>query len=100
MKRRDILGILSGAAAMRTLAGHAQERVRRIGVLMSQPASDPVAQARSAAFLQGLQELGWANGRNVQIEHRWDLNEADIRRNAADLVALAPDVILTTGGIS
>jgi len=69
-------------------------------VLMSQPAGDPVAQARSAAFLQGLQELGWTIGRNVQIEHRWDLDEADYRRNAAELVALAPDVILTTGGIS
>jgi putative ABC transport system substrate-binding protein len=85
---------------MMPLAAHAQERVRRVGVLMSQPASDPVAQARSAAFLQGLQELGWTNGRNVQIEHRWDLNEADNRRNAAELVALAPDVIVTTGGIS
>jgi putative ABC transport system substrate-binding protein len=67
---------------------------------MSQPAGDPVAQARSAAFLQGLQELGWTIGRNVQIEHRWDLDEADHRRNVAELVALAPDVILTTGGIS
>jgi putative ABC transport system substrate-binding protein len=85
---------------MMPLAAHAQERVRRVGVLMSQPASDPVAQARSAAFLQGLQELGWTNGRNVQIEQRWDLNEADNRRNAAELVALAPDVIVTTGGIS
>ena len=82
------------------LAARAQERVRRIGVLMGQSASDPVAQARSAAFLQGLQELGWTIGRNVQIEHRWDLDEADYRRNAAELVALAPDVILTTGGIS
>jgi putative ABC transport system substrate-binding protein len=63
-------------------------------------ADDPVAQARSAAFLQGLQELGWTIGRNVQIEHRWDLDEADHRRNVAELVALAPDVILTTGGIS
>jgi putative ABC transport system substrate-binding protein len=59
-----------------------------------------VAQARSAAFQQGLQELGWTIGRNVQIEYRWDLDEADFRRNAAELVALAPDVILTTGGIS
>jgi putative ABC transport system substrate-binding protein len=82
------------------LAARAQERVRRIGVLMSQPAGDPVARARSAAFLRRLQELGWTIGRNVQIEQRWDMDEADFRSNAADLVALAPDVILTTGGIS
>jgi putative ABC transport system substrate-binding protein len=74
--------------------------MRRIGVLMSQPAGDPLAQARYTAFLQGLQELGWAVGRNVQIEHRWDLDPVDYRRNVAELVALAPDVILTTGGIS
>jgi putative ABC transport system substrate-binding protein len=82
------------------LVAGAQQRVRRIGVLMSQPASDPVAQARSTAFLQGMQDLGWTIGGNVQIEHRWDTEEADIRRNAAEMVALAPDVILTTGGIS
>jgi len=69
-------------------------------VLMSQPEGDAVAQARSAAFQQGLQELGWKIGRNVLIEQRWDMNEADFRNNAAELVALAPDVILTTGGIS
>ena len=100
MKRREFITLLGGAAAAWPLAARAQERVRRIGVLMSQPAGDPVAQARSAAFLQGLQELGWTIGRNVQIEHRWDLDEADHRRNVAELVALAPDVILTTGGIS
>jgi putative ABC transport system substrate-binding protein len=100
MRRRDLLAVLSGAATLWPLAASAQERVRRIGMLMSQPAGDPVAQARNAAFLQGLQELGWTVGRNVHIEHRWDLNEADHRRNAAELVALAPDVIVTTGGIS
>jgi putative ABC transport system substrate-binding protein len=101
MRRRAFLGALGGAAAM-PLAARAQqpERMRRVGVLMSQPAGDPLAQARYAAFLQGLQEVGWTVGRNVQIEHRWDLNPADYRRNVAELVALAPDVILTTGGIS
>jgi putative ABC transport system substrate-binding protein len=99
MKRRDFITLLGGAAAWPVMAW-GQERVRRIGVLMGQPAGDPVAQARSAAFLQGMQDLGWTIGRNVQIEHRWDTDEADIRRNAAELVALAPDVILTTGGIS
>jgi putative tryptophan/tyrosine transport system substrate-binding protein len=99
MKRREFIGLVGGTAAWPLMAW-GQERVRRIGVLMGQPAGDPVAQARSAAFLQGMQELGWTIGRNVQIEHRWDTDEADIRRNAAELVALAPDVILTTGGIS
>jgi putative ABC transport system substrate-binding protein len=100
VKRREFLGVFGGAAAMWPFAARGQERVRRIGVLMGQPAGDRVAQARSAAFLQGMQDLGWTIGGNVQIEHRWDTDEADIRRNAAELVALAPDVILTTGGIS
>src|SRR5258708_29861017 len=102
MRRREFITLLGGAAAASPLAARAQqgERMRRVGVIMSQPAGDPVAQARSAAFLQGLQELGWTIGRNVQIEDRWDLDEADHRRNVAELVALAPDVILTTGGIS
>jgi putative ABC transport system substrate-binding protein len=99
MKRREFIGLVGGAAAWPVMA-RGQERVRRIGVLMSQPVGDPVAQARSAAFRQGLQELGWTIGRNVQIEQRWDMAEADFRKNAAELVALAPDVILTTGGIS
>src|SRR5262249_9978267 len=90
------------AAGARSPAAHrpAASGLPAVGLTMSQPAGDPVAQARSAAFLQGLQELGWTIGRNVQIEHRWDLDEADYRRNVAELVALAPDVILTTGGIS
>jgi len=102
LRRREFITLIGGAAAAWPLAARAQqrERMRRIGVLMSQPAGDPVAQARSEAFQQGLQELGWTIGRNVQIEYRWDLDEADFRRNAAELVALAPDVILTTGGIS
>ena len=79
--------------------GVGQERLRRVGVLMGQAANDPVSQARNAAFLQGLQELGWMIGRNVEIEYRWDPDDVDIsRRNAEDLVALAPDVILATGG--
>jgi putative ABC transport system substrate-binding protein len=102
LRRREFITLIGGAAAAWPLAAPAQqrERMRRIGVLMSQPAGDPVAQARSEAFQQGLQELGWTIGRNVQIEYRWDLDDADFRRNAAELVALAPDVILTTGGIS
>ena len=78
-----------------------QERLRLIGVLPGQAATDPVSQARNAAFLQGLQELGWMIGRNVEIEYRWAPGDVDNRRrNAEDLVALAPDVILATGGVN
>ena len=72
--------------------------MRRIGVLMAAAADDPDAQARIAAFLQGLQQLGWTDGRNVRIDYRWAAGNADdIRKYAAELVALAPDVILATG---
>ena len=101
IRRREFITLLGGAVAAWPVAARAQERVRRIGVLMGQPAGDPVVQARNAAFLQGMQELGWTVGRNVQIEYRWDSGDADqTRRNATELVALAPDVIPTTGGSS
>jgi putative ABC transport system substrate-binding protein len=71
------------------------ERIRRIGVLINQAANDPQFQARNAAFVQGLQKLGWLVGRNVRIDYRWGPVDADgLRRYAAELVALAPDVIL------
>ena len=99
MRRREFITLIGGAAVAWPLAARTQERVRRIGVLMGQAANDPVTQARNAAFLQGLQELGWAVGRNVQIEYRWAPGDVDIgRRNAEELVAFAPDVILATGG--
>ena len=101
MKRREFITLLGGAAAAWPLAARAQqgERMRRIGVLMSTAADDPEGQARIAAFLQGLQQLGWTDGRNVRIDIRWAAGDADrIRRYAAELVALAPDVILATGG--
>jgi len=98
MKRRAFIALLGGAAAW-PLAARAQgERVRRIGVLMGQAANDPEGQARVAAFLQGLQELGWTVGRNVRIDFRWGAGNADrIRRDATELVALAPDAILAPG---
>jgi len=72
--------------------------MRRIGVLAPYPESDPLAQARNAAFLQGLQEAGWTNGLNVRIDYRWGSGDADQnRRNATELVALSPDVILAVG---
>ena len=82
------------------LVAHAQqpERVRRIGVLSGLAANHPDTQALNAAFLQGLQQLGWTDGRNVQIEYRWGAGNADnIRKYATELAALAPDVILVTG---
>jgi putative ABC transport system substrate-binding protein len=97
MRRRDFITLLGGAAAWPIAAG-AQERVRRIGVLLNVAADDPEGQARNAAFLQGLQELGWTVGRNVRVDYRWGAGDADLRRRyAAELVALAPDVILTNG---
>jgi putative ABC transport system substrate-binding protein len=100
VKRRELIALLGGAAATWPLAARAQqpERMRRIGVLNGQSADDPDAQANIAAFLQGLQQLGWTDGRNVRINHRWGAGDpAGIRRYAAELVALAPDVILATG---
>ena len=94
---------LGGAAATWSLTARAQQadRVRRIGVLMSLAADDPQGQARLTAFLQGLQELGWTDGRNVRIDYRWAANDADrYRTYAAELLALAPDVILANGSQS
>jgi putative ABC transport system substrate-binding protein len=96
VKRRSFITLLGGAAAW-PLAAHAQqpERMRRIGVLMPNAADDPEYQARITAFLQGLAQLGWIDGRNVRIDTRWGVGDADrIRKYAAELVALAPDVIL------
>ena len=98
MSRREFIGFLASSAASWPSAAHAQlpERVRRIGVLMAINADDPESKARLAAFVQGLQQLGWIVGQNVTIEYRWAGANADnIRRYAGELVALAPDVILS-----
>jgi hypothetical protein len=71
MQRRAFIPLLGGAAAAWPLAARAQERVRRIGVLSGAAETDPEIQARNAAFLQALQQLGWTDGRNVRIDHRW-----------------------------
>ena len=100
MKRREFITLLGGAAVAWPLAARAQqpERMRRIGVLLPATADDPEFQARVGAFLQGLALLGWTIGRNVRIDTRWaTANAADIRRHAAELAALAPDVILVHG---
>ena len=101
--RREFITLLGGAASAWPLAVSAQqgERVRRIGVLMTTAADDSEGQARISAFLQGLQQLGWIDGRNAQIDARWSEGDADrARKYAAELVVLAPDVILATGSFS
>jgi putative ABC transport system substrate-binding protein len=100
MKRREFITLVGGAAAAWPLAARAQQgkRMPRIGALMPWGASDPQVQARYTAFLQGLQQLGWTVGNNVQIDSRWSVgNEDDTRKYAAELIALAPDVIFAAG---
>src|SRR5215510_2681524 len=98
MRRREFISLLGSVGAAWPLAARAQqqERVRRIGVLMPSAADDPAFQARMTAFVQGLAQLGWIDGRNVRIDTRWGVADADrIRKYAAELLAFAPDVILT-----
>ena len=102
MRRREFLGILGGAAAWPIVSKAQQaERVRLVGVLNILASDDPEGQARTAVFEQTLQELGWAVGRDLKIETRQIGADLDsLRRYAAELVALAPDVILSIGSIS
>ncbi|MGC1876264.1 MAG: ABC transporter substrate-binding protein [Pseudolabrys sp.] len=99
MRRREFITMLGGAAVAWPLAARAQqpERVRRIGVLMYLPADDAEGQARLAAFTQALTQLGWSDGHNLRIDTRYATAD-DIRRHAAELAALAPDVILAGTG--
>jgi putative ABC transport system substrate-binding protein len=102
MKRREFITLLGGAAAW-PLAAWAQQppRLRMIGALMNLTADNPLSHLQLAAFAQGLQEAGWAIGRNVRIEYRFGAGDGELyRKYAAELVALAPDVILTVGGTS
>jgi putative tryptophan/tyrosine transport system substrate-binding protein len=102
MQRRQFIALLGGAATW-PLAARAQERerMRRIGVLMNRAADDAEGQARLAAFRQALQQLGWSEGRNVQIDIRWGEDDPERERKyAAELVALAPDVVLASGTMS
>jgi putative tryptophan/tyrosine transport system substrate-binding protein len=101
MKRRGFITLLGGVAAW-PLAARVQqpERIRRVGVLMSSAANDREAPARIASFLGGLQQLGWIEGRNIRIDIRWAAGDLDFnsKKYAAELVALAPDVLLATAG--
>ena len=100
MRRREFITLLGGTAVAWPLAARAQQggRVRRVGALMNVAADDPESSLRVAAFAQGLQELGWTVGRNVRIDWRWNADRERHPAYAAELLALAPDVLLTTGG--
>ena len=101
MRRRDFIKVIAGSAAAWPLAAVAQqqERVRRIGVLMNIAENDPEAAVRVLAFVRGLAERGWTLGGNLQIEYRWAAGNANLyRKYAPELFALAPDVLLATGG--
>jgi putative ABC transport system substrate-binding protein len=103
VRRRDFIKFVAGSAAAWPLGARAQqpEQVRRIGILMNRAANDAEGQARLALFRQALQDLGWSEGRNVQIDIRWGEDKTDLERKyAAELVALAPDVILASGTVS
>ena len=100
MRRRDFVRAIVGSAAAWPLTARAQQqdRMRRIGVLLPGAADNAIFQARMAAFLGGLQQLGWTDGRNVRIDTRWYAGDADlIRKYAGELVALGPDVVMTFG---
>src|SRR5262249_39940565 len=108
MRRREFITLLGGAAASYAscyaswpLAVRAQERMRRVGVLSNPGPDDAEMQGRTGALAQGLQEWGWTVGRNLQIDYRWSNGDAErLRVHAAELVALAPDVVLATSGVS
>jgi putative ABC transport system substrate-binding protein len=103
MKRREFISLLGGAAVAWPLAAQAQqgERMRRIGVLLGQPANDPQSKSAVAAFVHVLQQSGWIEGRNMRLEVRWaGGNAEDIRKYAAELIALSPDVIVVSGTAS
>jgi putative tryptophan/tyrosine transport system substrate-binding protein len=98
MRRRDFVRAIVGSATAWPLTARAQqvEHVRRIGVLLPWAADNAIFQARMAAFLEGLQQLGWTDGRNVRIDTRWSAGDADLmRKYAGELVALRPDVVMT-----
>jgi putative tryptophan/tyrosine transport system substrate-binding protein len=103
VRGREFITLLGGAAVAWPRAAYAQQadRMRRVGVLLNRAADDPEEQARVAAFLQQLQELGWTDGRNVRVDYRWAAADANRSRTyAAELVALAPDVILASASQS
>src|SRR5262245_33857613 len=103
MHRRDFIKVIAGSAVTWSLTAGAQqpEQMRRVGILMNRAASDAEGQARIATFKQGLEQLGWNEGRNIRIDIRWGEDKSELERKyAAELVALAPDIILASGTVS
>jgi ABC-type uncharacterized transport system substrate-binding protein len=103
LKRREFITLLGGAAAAWPVAARAQQlqRMRRIGMLMAWPESDSEAQARAVALREELQTLGWTEGRNLHIEYRWGaINPDAVKMHAAELIDLAPDVIVTSNTVA
>jgi putative ABC transport system substrate-binding protein len=103
MRRREFITFVGSTAVAWPLAARAQQsdQMRHIGVLMNRASSDPVGQARVVAFKKRMQELGWSEGRNVQIDVRWGEDDVDLeQKNAAQLIALAPDIIFASGTLS
>jgi len=102
MRRREFISFIGGAAAWPITAGAQQsDRMRRVGLLTGQRPEDAENKARRAAFEQGLQQLGWTPGRNVRIDYRFSRGDAvTSRKQAEELVALAPDVIVSSGSFS
>jgi putative ABC transport system substrate-binding protein len=103
MQRRQFVILLGGAVAISPLAIRAQDaaRARRIGMLIGIGRDAPDAQLNYAAFLQSLQQLGWTNGQNVRVEVRWGAGDVNLmRQNAAEIIALKPDVVVTTGSLN
>src|SRR5262245_54653353 len=99
MRRREFIKLLGGALAAWPLAARAQQGVwwRHMAMLLNAPSDDTEFQVWVGAFRQALQELGWTDGRNIRIDYRWGAGDADKRKYAAELVALAPDVIVAPG---
>src|SRR5215469_1857551 len=100
IRRREFIATFGSAAAAWPLAARAQQRARipRLGILLTQAADDSEQEVSKAAFLQGLQEAGWSVGRNLRIDTRWSAGDANrMRTYAAELIALAPDVIFAGG---
>ena len=101
MRRREFIALVGAVACPPAVRAQEPQRTRRVGVLMNRPASDPDGQARVAAFKEGMQQLGWSEGRNVQIDIGWGADDIDLeQKNAAELIALAPDVVFASGTLS